>query len=33
LVLTGITQREDIDAYPFRPDQVLDSVADLIPHI
>lgn len=33
LVLTGITQREDIDAYPFRPDQVMDSVADLIPHI
>ena len=30
LVLSGITQREDIARYPFRPSQVLDSVADLI---
>ena len=29
LVLTGITGREDIGAYPFRPNQVLNSVADL----
>jgi NagD protein len=29
LVLTGITQREEIGAYPFRPNQVLNSVADL----
>ena len=29
LVLTGITQREDIAAYPFRPNQILNSVADL----
>jgi NagD protein len=29
LVLTGITQRGDIAAYPFRPNQVLNSVADL----
>ncbi|MHA7270829.1 HAD-IIA family hydrolase [Arthrobacter sp. HLT1-20] len=33
LVLTGITQPADIDAYPFRPDQVLNSVADLIAEI
>ncbi|WP_026556689.1 HAD-IIA family hydrolase [Arthrobacter sp. 35W] len=33
LVLTGITAAEDIDAYPFRPDEVLDSVADLLPKI
>ena len=33
LVFTGITRPEDIDTYPFRPDQVLDSVADLIHHI
>jgi len=33
LVLTGITQPEDIEAYPFRPDQTLNSVADLIEHI
>jgi NagD protein len=30
LVLSGITKREDIDAYPFRPAQVVDSVADLL---
>lgn len=33
LVLTGITQPGDVDAFPFRPDQTLDSVADLIPLI
>ncbi|MBQ1443459.1 MAG: HAD family hydrolase [Renibacterium sp.] len=31
LVMTGITQPGDVEAYPFRPDQTLDSVADLIP--
>ncbi len=30
LVLTGVTQREQIDRYPFRPSLVVDSVADLI---
>ncbi|WP_427016199.1 HAD-IIA family hydrolase [Pseudarthrobacter sp. P1] len=30
LVLTGITATEHIDAYPFRPDEILDSVADLL---
>ena len=30
LVLTGITQREDIARYSFRPSQIIDSVADLI---
>jgi NagD protein len=29
LVLSGITQREEIGSYPFRPNQVLNSVADL----
>ena len=29
LVLSGSTKREEIDQYPFRPGQVLDSVADL----
>jgi NagD protein len=29
LVLSGITQKEDIAAYPFRPNQILNSVADL----
>lgn len=31
LVMTGITRPGDVDAFPFRPDQILDSVADLIP--
>ena len=30
LVLSGITTRENIDAYPYRPNLVLDSVDDLI---
>ncbi len=29
LVLSGITQKEDIAAYPFRPNQILNSVAEL----
>ncbi|WP_182874644.1 MULTISPECIES: HAD-IIA family hydrolase [unclassified Microbispora] len=30
LVLTGVTQKDQIDRYPFRPTQVVNSVADLI---
>ncbi|MDA3922842.1 MAG: HAD-IIA family hydrolase [Salinisphaera sp.] len=30
LVLSGIASREDVDRYPFRPHQILDSVADLL---
>lgn len=30
LVLTGSTQPHEIERYPFRPNQVVDSVADLI---
>lgn len=30
LVLTGISDQAEIDRYPFRPDEVLDSVADLL---
>ena len=30
LVLTGISDRAEIERYPFRPDEVLDSVADLL---
>lgn len=33
LVLSGITQQEHISRYPFRPNQTLNSVADLIPQI
>ena len=29
LVLTGITRREDLDRYPYRPSMVLESVAEL----
>lgn len=30
LVLTGISDEREIDRYPFRPDEILDSVADLL---
>ncbi|GAA3139013.1 HAD-IIA family hydrolase [Planomonospora alba] len=30
LVLTGVMTRDRIDRYPFRPSQVVDSIADLI---
>jgi NagD protein len=30
LVLSGISDRKEIDRYPFRPHEVLDSVADLL---
>jgi NagD protein len=30
LVLTGISDDAEIERYPFRPDEVLDSVADLL---
>jgi NagD protein len=29
LVLTGVTRREDIERYPYRPTYVYDSVADI----
>jgi NagD protein len=31
LVLSGITQQEDIDHYPYLPTYVLNSVADINP--
>lgn len=31
LVLSGVTAREEIELYPYRPSVVLDSVADLVP--
>ncbi len=31
LVLSGGTRREDLDRYAYRPDQVVDSIADLDP--
>ena len=30
LVLTGISDQAEIDRYPFRPDEILNSVADLL---
>jgi len=30
LVLTGVTARADVDRYPFRPTNVVDSIADLV---
>lgn len=31
LVLTGVTRREEVDRYPFRPTHILESVADIDP--
>ena len=30
LVLTGITTRSEVETFPYRPDQVVDSIQDLI---
>ena len=30
LVLTGSTAREQVDRFPFRPSQIVESIADLI---
>ncbi|OON76974.1 HAD-IIA family hydrolase [Streptomyces tsukubensis] len=30
LVLTGLTAKDDIDQYPYRPTTVVDSIADLV---
>jgi len=31
LVLTGLTKREDVVRYPYRPSRIVDSVADIEP--
>jgi NagD protein len=33
LVLTGVTSREMVDRFPFRPSRIVDSVADLVAEI
>jgi NagD protein len=33
LVLSGVTRPEDVQTFPYRPSQMLDSVADLVPLI
>lgn len=30
LVLTGITQRQEVETFPYRPDKVVNSIKDLI---
>jgi NagD protein len=30
LVLTGVTKRDDVERFPFRPTHVVDSVADIV---
>ena len=30
LVLTGVTRREDVARYPYRPTHIVDSVADIV---
>ena len=30
LVMTGISDEAEIAKYPFRPDEIIDSVADLL---
>jgi NagD protein len=30
LVLSGVTQPDAVDGYPFRPSRVVDSIADLV---
>jgi NagD protein len=29
--MTGISDRTEIERYPFRPDEIVQSVADLLP--
>jgi NagD protein len=31
LVLTGVTQPDEIERFPYRPSQIVDGVADLVP--
>ena len=30
LVLTGVTRREDVERFPYRPTQIVSSVADIV---
>ena len=31
LVLSGLTRREDVERFPYRPTHIVASVADIIP--
>lgn len=33
LVLTGSTRREQVDRFPFRPSEIVDSIADLVARV
>ena len=33
LVLTGVTQADEVDRLPYRPSTVVASIADLIPYV
>jgi NagD protein len=33
LVLTGSTQRDQAERFPFRPSRIVDSIADLLPEL
>ena len=33
LVMTGISDEAEVEKYPFRPDEIVDSVADLLPTV
>ncbi|MHB9861486.1 HAD-IIA family hydrolase [Streptomyces sp. YIM S03343] len=33
LVMTGVTQPDEVDRYPFRPSKIVNSIADLIDRI
>jgi len=33
LVMTGISDEAEVQKYPFRPDEIVDSVADLLPTV
>jgi 5'-nucleotidase len=33
LVLTGVTSREDVERFPYRPSRVVESVADLVDEV
>lgn len=33
LVLTGLTTRDEVETYPYRPSRIVESVADLLPEL
>ena len=33
LVLTGVTQADETERFPYRPSRILDSIADLVPEL